>query len=92
VRRQPLQPPGQGAREFQRRGRFAGWWTWWRPDGELLQEGTFEAGLQVGPWKRYFADRTLWDEGEYSAAGRRVGERWTFDRSDALAKTQRHRG
>ena len=40
-------------------------------------------GKQVGPWRRYYENGQLWDEGVYKD-GKKVREWKTYDESGAL--------
>ena len=40
-------------------------------------------GKQVGPWRRYYENGQLWDEGVYKD-GKKVREWKTYDKSGAL--------
>jgi antitoxin component YwqK of YwqJK toxin-antitoxin module len=40
-------------------------------------------GNQIGPWKRYYENGQLWDEGNY-ANGTKVGEWKVYDKTGAL--------
>lgn len=60
---------------------------WWRENGQPLQAGAFDAGTQVGLWKRYYDNGQLWDEGEY-VQGKKVGEWRTYEKTGELKESK----
>jgi antitoxin component YwqK of YwqJK toxin-antitoxin module len=44
-------------------GRRQGGWSWWYPDGELRERGTFRAGRRDGLWQQWYASGQKHSEG-----------------------------
>ena len=45
-------------------GRPQGGWSWWYPDGELRERGTFRTGRREGLWQQWYASGQKHSEGE----------------------------
>ncbi len=49
-------------------GQMHGAWTFYRSDGSLMREGSFDRGRQVGTWRTYARDGRLVTEKDFGAA------------------------
>ena len=58
-------------------GQRVGDWSFWRPDGSLVKQGAYRAGLAHGPWVYRDAEGRVTAEGLYEE-GQRVGA-WTLE-------------
>jgi antitoxin component YwqK of YwqJK toxin-antitoxin module len=52
-----------------------------------LQAGAFDCGQQVGPWKRYYENGQLWDEGTYED-GKKVGQWKVYEKSGEVKQSK----
>jgi antitoxin component YwqK of YwqJK toxin-antitoxin module len=48
-------------------GEMHGAWQFFRADGSLMREGTFDRGRQVGLWRTYTRDGTLAKETDFGS-------------------------